>query len=159
MMHCRLLNSQDDLKQIGETWAVGYTPHLVTGVWFGNSDNTPMVNILSTSVSWRAYRDFMDFAHEHLNLPPDRFVRPPTVVERELCWPSGRLPTDACPNMRRYKGLFAQETLDHADEDNDERGMFDTWWQRSGGGVTLVLPEDEIRDWPGLWDWAGRNGL
>jgi len=149
----------NDLKQIGETWAVGYTPHLVTGVWFGNSDNTPMVNILSTSVSWRAYRDFMDFAHEHLSLPPDPFVRPSTVVERQLCWPSGRLPTDACPNMRRYEGLFAQETLARADEDNDERGMYDTWWQRSGGGVRLVLPEDEIRDWTGLWDWAGRNGL
>ena len=149
----------NDLKQIGETWAVGYTPHLVAGVWFGNSDNTPMVNILSTSVSWRAYRDFMDFANEYLDLPPDRFVRPRTVVERELCWPSGRLPTDACPQTRRYEGLFAQETLAHADEDNDERGMFDTWWQGGRGGARLVLPADELRGWSGVWDWAGRNGL
>ncbi len=168
----------NDLRQIGETWAVGYTPHLVAGVWFGNADNTPMVNILSTSVSWRAYRDFMDVAHDYLDLPPDPFVRPSTVVERELCWPSGKLPTEACPEARRYSGLFAQETLARATEGDENSPMFDTWWQsvdidvRTGSMATpatppqfvenevrLVLPEDEIRGWGGLREWASRNGL
>ncbi len=165
----------NDLRQIGETWAVGYTPHLVAGVWFGNADNAPMVNILSTSVSWRAYRDFMDFALEYLELPPDPFVRPSTVVERELCWPSGKLPTSLCPNSRRYPGLFAMETLAHADE--EAREMYDSWWQPAGGtpargddddrsrrqasrgGVRLVLPAEEMRGWSGLGQWAGLNGL
>ena len=49
----------EDSSAIGETWTYGYTPDLVTGVWAGNSDNSPMFNITSTSISYRAVRDFM----------------------------------------------------------------------------------------------------
>ena len=137
-----------------------------------------MGNILSTSVSWRAYRDFMDFANDYLALPPDPFVRPSTVVERELCWPSGKLPTEACPDTKRYTGLFAEETLARANEAAENSPMFDTWWQsvqvdtRTGAQATpatpeqflheevrLVLPEEEISGWTGLREWASRNGL
>jgi membrane peptidoglycan carboxypeptidase len=45
--------------KIGETWAVGYTHDLVAVVWAGNSDNAPLTNILSTSISWRAMREIM----------------------------------------------------------------------------------------------------
>ena len=173
-------------RAIGDTWAMGYTPELVSGVWAGNSDNSPMVNILSTSISWRAWRDFMVFAHEHLELPPTTFARPGGVVERELCWPSGRLPSDLCPRINRYSGLFAEEALPRTDEDLEQ--AVDSWWQvvgidtRTGllatdttpsafvaEEVRLVLPREEIalRDhsgeelgvWEGLREWAARNGL
>ena len=55
-------------RAIGDTWAFGYTPDLVAGVWAGNADNSPMVNIDSTRISWRSWRDFMTFAHEELNI-------------------------------------------------------------------------------------------
>ena len=42
-----------------DSWTIGYTPNLVAGVWAGNSDNSPMYNITSTSISYRALRDFM----------------------------------------------------------------------------------------------------
>jgi membrane peptidoglycan carboxypeptidase len=45
--------------KIGETWAVGYTHDAVVLVWAGNSDNAPLTNILSTSISWRAMREIM----------------------------------------------------------------------------------------------------
>ena len=48
-----------DSRAIGDTWAFGYTPDLVAGVWTGNADNSPMVNITSTRISWRSWRDFM----------------------------------------------------------------------------------------------------
>lgn len=50
--------------KIGETWAFGYTPDLVVGVWAGNSDNAPIVNIYSTSISYRAMRDILLSAYE-----------------------------------------------------------------------------------------------
>ena len=28
-----------------DNWTVGYTPELVAGVWVGNADNSPMLNI------------------------------------------------------------------------------------------------------------------
>ncbi|MEZ4502854.1 MAG: transglycosylase domain-containing protein [Dehalococcoidia bacterium] len=165
----------NDRREIGETWAVGYTPQLVAGVWFGNSDNSPMVNIVSTSVSWRSFRDFMNEAHTALELPPEPFERPPGVVEMELCWPSGMLPTEDCPQDRRYKGLFAADVLGSGDPPEE---LYDTWWQkvridtRNGllaaettpsqfvaDEVRLVLPEDEIEGWTGLNEWAAKNGL
>jgi membrane peptidoglycan carboxypeptidase len=45
--------------KIGETWAFGYTPDLVVGIWAGNADNAPIDHIFSTSISFRAMRDIM----------------------------------------------------------------------------------------------------
>ena len=176
----------EESRAIGDTWAFGYTPELVAGVWAGNADNSPMVNILSTSISWRTWRDFMVYAHEHLELPATRFQRPPGVVERELCWPSGRLPSELCPRIHRYSGLFAEDVLPRNEEELAE--MADNWWQivgidtRTGLLATettpsafvaeelrLVMPRDEIylHDyygeetvvWDGLREWALRNGI
>ena len=59
---------------IGETWTYGYTPDLVAGVWAGNADNSPMHNITSTSISYRAVRDFMMAAL--VDTPASRFDAP-----------------------------------------------------------------------------------
>ena len=135
-----------------------------------------MHNILSTSISWRSWRDFMTYAHEQLELPPTKFVRPTGVEERELCWPSGRLPSELCPRENRYSGLFAADVLPRDEE--ELAAMVDTWWQlvridtRTGLRATattpstfvaeevrLVLPEEEIQDWKDLPEWAAANGL
>ena len=174
-------------REIGDTWAVGYTPDLVAGVWAGNSDNSPMVNIVSTSISWRSWRDFMALAHEYLQIEPSKFERPPSgLVSRELCWPSGKLPTDLCPSFKRYVGLFAEDVLLRDQE--SLAALQDEWWQvvsidsRTGllaaattpaafvtDEVRLVLPHDEIflKDdegeeigvWGGLDAWAARYGI
>ncbi len=166
----------DDEDAIGDTWAIGYTPNLVAGVWAGNSDNSPMFNIFSTTISWRSWRDFMNFAHEELELPPTKFVRPPGVESRELCWPSGLLPSENCPLVNRYTGLFATDVLPRNEE--ELAAMQDEWWQpvlidtRTGlaaGGdtpsaflaeeVRLVLPPEEIEEWEDLPDWAAEQGV
>jgi len=166
----------EDSRAIGDTWAMGYTPELVAGVWAGNSDNSPMHNIFSTTISWRSWRDFMKVAHEQLALPPTKFERPTGVEERELCWPSGRLPSELCPRENRYSGLFAADVLPRDEE--ERAAMVDDWWQlmridtRTGLRATattpsafvaeevrLVLPEDEIQDWEDLPEWSAANGL
>ena len=48
-----------DAGKIGGTWAFGYTPDVVVGVWAGNTDRTPITNILSTSIAFRTMRDTM----------------------------------------------------------------------------------------------------
>ena len=82
----------ENSRAIGETWTYGYTPDLVTGVWAGNSDNSPVHNILSTSISYRAVRDFMTEALA--NTPVSQFQRPPGLSEVETCTPSGMLADD-----------------------------------------------------------------
>jgi len=165
-----------DSRAIGDTWTFGYTPDLVAGVWAGNSDNSPMVNIVSTSISWRSWRDFMDYAHTHLQLEPKQFTRPDGVASVELCWPSGRLPSEHCPEERRYEGLIASDLLGGSEE--QQAALQDTWWQeiaidsRTGlpadastpeefvsREVRLVLPEEETKGWDGLMAWAAGAGV
>ncbi|MCH8994268.1 MAG: penicillin-binding protein [Chloroflexi bacterium] len=101
---------------IGDTWAIAYTPQLVVGSWFGNADNSPMFDISSTSVSWRTVRDFM--IEYHQDLPVEPFIRPDGLVTAETCVPSGLRPTNACP-LTTPGDLFASASLPQADDD---------WW-------------------------------
>ena len=82
-----------------DNWTVGYTPDLVVGVWVGNSNNEAMVNITGISGAgpiWhQAMRAFL--AGE----PDEPFLRPPGLVQVEICRLSGLLPGDDCPYRRR----------------------------------------------------------
>ncbi|MDA1010904.1 MAG: transglycosylase domain-containing protein, partial [Chloroflexi bacterium] len=122
----------EDSRNIGETWTIGYTPHLVAGIWAGNADNAPIQGITSTSVSLRGWKAFMVQALDYLELAPAQFERPPGITSREVCWPSGKLPTPACPNINRYTSLYAAEGLPSGPEglsDEERARVYDTWWQ------------------------------
>ncbi|HHH41117.1 MAG TPA: PBP1A family penicillin-binding protein [Chloroflexi bacterium] len=84
---------------------IGYTPQLVTGVWVGNSDNSPMDNLPGSLGAGPIWHNFMEAAHA--DWPVREFVRPPGVVEYEICADSGARPTQYCP--RRRKEVFAQD--------------------------------------------------
>jgi penicillin-binding protein 1C len=87
-----------------DAWTVGYTPDLVVGVWVGNSDNTPMINLPGAAGAGPIWRAFMESAHK--DLPVRDFVRPPGIVEHEVCADSGALPTEYCP--KRKVEVFAE---------------------------------------------------
>ena len=60
-----------------DAWFIGYSAELVTGVWFGNDDNTPMAKVTGGGLPARLWRDFMLAAHQGLAprpLPGTRFV-------------------------------------------------------------------------------------
>ena len=166
----------EESRQIGETWTLGYTPDFVAGVWVGNSDNTPIERIFSSSVSLPVWREFIQDALAYLELPPKPFERPEGIVSREVCWPSGRLPSELCPQINRYDSLFAEETLPRTAE--DLTAVQDSWWQlvaidsRTGrlagpttpavyvrNEVRLVFPPEEVEKWEGQRDWAAANGV
>ncbi len=167
----------ENSREIGETWTLGYTPYLVGGSWIGNADNSPLVNISSAGASTRLWKNYMMFASDYLELPATPFTQAPGVVEREVCWPSGRLPSDICPQINRYDSLFGESVLPRSDEDLAD--LEDSWWQtvsidtRTGllardntpaafvaDEVRLVFPEEEIEDWgDGLQSWAASNGI
>ncbi|HEY7465755.1 MAG TPA: transglycosylase domain-containing protein, partial [Dehalococcoidia bacterium] len=123
---------------IGETWAFGYSPDLVVGIWAGNSDNDCVQHIYSTSISWRSVNDAVKAAHA--NLPTTAMERPPGIVEAEVCVPSGLLPSPLCGQTT--KGLFAKQKLPSEQ---------DTWWQnvtidtRTGLVATSTTPSQYRR--------------
>ena len=45
-----------------DAWFVGYTPDLVTGVWVGNDDNSPMKNVTGGSMPAEIWKGFMSEA-------------------------------------------------------------------------------------------------
>lgn len=83
-----------------DAWTIGYTPQLVTGVWVGNSNNTPMVEVPGSKGAAPIWRAFMSWAMQ--NEPPETWARPPGIVERAVCDVSGLLPTPHCPTVTEY---------------------------------------------------------
>jgi penicillin-binding protein 1A len=47
-----------------DAWFVGYTAHLVAGVWVGNDDGRPMNRVMGGSLPARIWHDIMTVAHE-----------------------------------------------------------------------------------------------
>ena len=45
-----------------DNWTMGYTPDLVTGVWIGNADYTPMVDTTGLSGAAPIWSQFMTVA-------------------------------------------------------------------------------------------------
>jgi membrane peptidoglycan carboxypeptidase len=57
---------------------VGFTPHLVTAVWVGNADNSPMINSTGITGAAPIWHRFMDAA---LAATPDEWYDTPSDVE------------------------------------------------------------------------------
>jgi membrane peptidoglycan carboxypeptidase len=134
---------EDDSTAIGETWTYGYTPDLVVGVWAGNADNSIIHNITSTSISYRAVRDFMISALA--DTPATDFVRPPGLSEVDTCTPSGLKADDTCG--RKVKNLLPDATAPTKGDD---------WWQkvnvdiRDGLIATELTPPQFVQQRYGL---------
>lgn len=84
---------------------IGYTPQLAAGVWVGNSDNSSMINLPGAAGAGPIWRNFMEAAHT--DWPVRDFVRPPGVVEHEICADSGASPGEYC--SQRKVELFAPD--------------------------------------------------
>ncbi len=90
-----------------DNWTVGYTPDLVVGVWVGNADNSPMVNVSGISGAAPIWHSLME---EALKGKPVRvFTEPPGMVHVEICAESGMLPNLYCPHRRRELFIAGSE--------------------------------------------------
>jgi len=107
-----------------DAWTVGYTPQFVIGTWVGNNNSSPMNEDISGSTAaapiWHA---LMEYAHKRDNLPVQNWKRPATIIEAQVCEPSGLIPSPDC--QLRGKDLF------YADANNSTvPAQQDTLWKR-----------------------------
>ena len=72
-----------------DNWTVGYVPQLVTGVWTGNADRTPMVNVIGITGAAPIWHDFMEGAFKILHLPVEPFTPPPGIIRTAECAQAG----------------------------------------------------------------------
>lgn len=141
-----------------DNWTVGYTPELVVGVWVGNADNTPMVNISGVQGAGPIWHDFMRAALT--GKPESQFVQPPGLIRVEVCALSGLLPTDYCP-LRRSE-LFIDGTQPTTPDTFYQLFRIDTATgllaaastppERISEQVFVVLP-------PEVQEWAREKGI
>jgi penicillin-binding protein 1C len=141
-----------------DNWTIGYTPEIVTGVWVGNANNEPMVNVSGISGAGPIWSHFMRTV---LAGRPDRpFARPAGLVEIEVCANSGLLPTPDCPYRRRewfiagvtpqqYDTVYRRVIIDRATGRLADEG---TPSERLVAVLALSLPPEAIA-------WARSEGL
>ena len=77
-----------------DAWTVGYSPDLVTGVWVGNANNTPMPGATSSYAAAPIWRQFMQAAMQGRNT--SGFTMPKDVQVVRVCAATGLLPGRSC---------------------------------------------------------------
>ena len=101
--HSPLLLDRPDAAKTGSTdaykdsWQIGYTPGMVTGVWVGNTDDKPMKEVLGSLGAGRIWHTFMEDVH--LGKPVRDFVPPPGIKEYKLCLNTGQPAAPGCQNV------------------------------------------------------------
>ena len=81
-----------------DAWFVGFTPHLVTGVWIGfDQPSTIIANGYAGELAVPVWANFMKTATK--GDKPDWFERPPNVVTASVCRISGKLPNGGCDSV------------------------------------------------------------
>ncbi|HET7411075.1 MAG TPA: penicillin-binding transpeptidase domain-containing protein, partial [Pararhizobium sp.] len=79
---------------------IGFTANLVTGVWFGNDNGSPMKRVTGGTVPARAWHEFMAAAHKGLTPSP----LPYSDLQQQLTAP-GNLPPAEIPPSGNGDGL------------------------------------------------------
>ncbi|HEY7501482.1 MAG TPA: PBP1A family penicillin-binding protein [Vicinamibacterales bacterium] len=81
-----------------DAWFIGYTPHLVTGVWVGfDQPKTIASGGYAGELAVPIWADFMKRATR--GHKPDWFDRPANVIGVNVCRMSGKLPSRGCDNV------------------------------------------------------------
>ncbi|MHB8625079.1 MAG: transglycosylase domain-containing protein [Aggregatilineales bacterium] len=85
----QLANGQPAAVKTGTTsdfrdnWTVGYTPSVVVGVWVGNADDTPMINVEGVTGAGPIWNQVMTAAMAGKGIQP--FAVPPNVGSTTVC--------------------------------------------------------------------------
>lgn len=146
-----------------DAWTIGYTPQIVTGVWVGNNDNSPMSEDISGSNAaapiWQA---LMEYIHRRDNLEIKGWPRPESVIEATVCQWSGLLPTPDCPKTKDF--FYVDDTVSTLPRQTD------TFWRRyqintrTGLRATAETPPELIAERvyfefpPEAIQWARETG-
>ena len=117
-----------------DTWTIGYTATTAIGVWVGNADGSPMIDLAGVDGAGPIWRDAMTAAS--IARHAGDFARPEGIVEATVCAPTGLLPGVDCPSPMRE--LFVSGTVPTERE---------RYYTRDASGRMLIDPPLEARDW------------
>ena len=117
-----------------DTWTLGFTPNIAIGVWVGNADGAPMLDLAGVEGAGPIWRDAMMAAA--LSRPMSPFVRPAGIVDATICSPTGLLPGPDCAAPLRE--IFVAGTVPTEHE---------RYYSRDADGRIWIDPPIEAREW------------
>jgi penicillin-binding protein 1C len=128
-----------------DNWTLGYTPDLVTGVWVGNADYTPMVNTTGLTGAAPIWSSFMNFAVPYVtNNAPTPFTVPPGIVQMVICATSGTEPSNGCRGGERTEYFASDQPPLPKSQDLIRRVNVDTWTGLLAGDACKDFAKDDL---------------
>ena len=124
-----------------DNWTVGYSTERFVGVWVGNADNTPMLDVSGIDGAGPIWHDLMLAAHLDAGIKPASFPVPDRIVEVAICSPSGLLPTPNCPRIHRESFIAGTEPVTM--DDQFQRIAID---RTTGARANINTPSDQIQE-------------
>jgi 1A family penicillin-binding protein len=150
-----------------DNWTLGYTPDLVTGVWIGNADYTPMVNTTGLTGAAPIWSQFMEYAVPYVSGGnPSWLPRPAGIMDRTVCSLSGTEPSNWCRGGTYTEIFAADQPPLPASQDLLRRVEIDLWTGLLASEACKGPIEEELvlnvtdpwaREW--LESGAGRDWL
>ncbi len=106
-----------------DSWTIGFTPHLVAGVWVGNNRGKPMAaGATGLTVAAPIWKKFMTDAHEQLVKegadPQKEYDKSIPLVVRVVNKFSGKIATEKTPESLRVNGYFIKGRVPAALDDS-----------------------------------------
>jgi membrane peptidoglycan carboxypeptidase len=128
-----------------DNWTIGYTPDLVTGVWVGNADYTPMINTSGLSGAAPIWSQFMQYAVPYVtNNNPSPFSIPAGITETVICNTSGTEPSQWCRGGQRSEFFASGQPPLPRSQDLLTRTTIDTWTGLIAGNACEEFAEEEL---------------
>ena len=95
-----------DINYPFDTWTVGYTRQIATGVWAGNNDGSHLsLKASGLDTAGRIWHDFMVVATK--NLPREPFEQPDGIKWVNIAKQSGKLPSGHTPEEEIKTAVFS----------------------------------------------------
>ncbi len=93
-------------SDVRDAWTVGYVPSLVTAVWTGNNDHSPLgKGVLAANAAVPIFKNYMTAALR--SIPNERFNQPSGIKTVTVDKLSNKLPSDASPPDQQITDVFA----------------------------------------------------
>lgn len=147
-------------RNFKDNWTFGFSPQILTAVWVGNADASPMRNISGIDGAGPIWNETMEFLHR--NLPVQNFVRPDGLINKEICAESGLLSTENCPNT--VSEYFIRGTEPQKKDNIFEKKKVimhnDGQWRNWLEGCEGEVKEKVFANYPAeLKQWAFESGI
>ncbi len=149
-----------------DVWTIGYTPQIVTGVWVGNNDNTPMEGVSSSRGAGPIWHNVMQRIYDEghaerlLGEVIDNFPAPTGLTTVEVCAVSGLLANEHCPNRKKELFIEGTEPTEYCTVHRVERVN-----RQSGKLATACTPPELVEERvyevypPEAADWVREQGI